>query len=151
MELRDLMENISSLNIPHYVIFFGEEQKIIDDYIQQIRNSIKHNYIPCENVQAVLNITRRKTLDKRCRIFTVIDDFTFSKNAAAWEVVKKQFNNSKDYLIIRYNTLSRKESFYLKNKQDCVQFSHLSGEVLQLYISRILPDLSEENSSKLIR
>lgn len=150
MELRDLMEKVSLFNIPHYLIFFGEEQKIIDEYIQQIRNSIKHTYIPCESVQSVLNITRRKTLDKKCRIFAVIDDFTFSKNADAWEIVKKQFNNLKDYLILRYNTLSKKESFYKKNKQNCVQFSHLSDEVLQQYIQCDLPDLSDENVSKLI-
>lgn len=150
MELRDLMEKVSSFNIPHYLIFFGEEQKIIDEYIHQIRNFIKHTYIPCESVQSVSNITRRKTLDKRCRIFTVIDDFTFSKNADAWGIVKKQFNNSKDYLILRYNTLSKKESFYKKNKQNCVQFSHLSDEVLQQYIQCDLPDLSDENISKLI-
>lgn len=150
MELRDLMEKVASFNIPHYLIFFGEEQKIIDEYIQQIRNSIKHTYIPCESVQSVLSITRRKTLDKKCRIFAVIDDFTFSKNADAWEIIKKQFNNSKDYLILRYNTLSKKESFYKKNKQNCVQFSHLSDEVLQQYIQCDLPDLSDENISKLI-
>ena len=150
MELRDLMEKVSSFNIPHYLIFFGEEQKIIDEYIQQIRNSIKNTYIPCESVQSVLNITRRKTLDKRCRIFTVIDDFIFSKNAEAWEIVKKQFNNSKDYLILRYNILSRKESFYKKNQQNIVEFSHLSDEVLQQYIYRDLPDLCEKNASKLI-
>ena len=150
MELMELMEKISSCNIPHYSIFFGDEQKIVDDYIQRIRNSLDNNYISCESVQAVLNITRRKTLDKRCRIFTVIDDFNFMKNEDAWELVRKQFNKSKDYLIIRYNTLSKKEPFYKKNKQFFVQFSHLSNEVLHMYVSRILSDLNEENISKLI-
>lgn len=150
MELRELMEKISSFNIPNYLIFFGEEQRIIDDYVQQIRNSIEHNYVPCNSVQDVLNITRRKTLDKRCRVFIVIDDFAFSKNESAWEMVRKQFSKSKDYLILRYNTLSRTESFYKKNQQFFVQFSKLSNEVLQLYVSRILNDLSEKNISKLI-
>lgn len=150
MELRELMNKISSVDIPNYLIFFGEEQRIIDDYIQQIRKSIDHNYIICENIQSVFNMTRRKTLDKRSRIFVVINDFDFTKNEGAWEIVQKQFNKSKDFLIIRYNTLSKKESFYKKNQRFCVQFSHLSNEVLQLYISRILPDLSGENASNLI-
>ena len=36
MELVDLMKKISNNDIPHFLIFFGEEQKIIDIYIQNI-------------------------------------------------------------------------------------------------------------------
>lgn len=150
MELRELMKKISSSNIPNYMVFFGEEQAIVDDYINKIKDSLDCKYVSCDNVQSVLNQTRRKTLDNRSRIFVVIDDFSFTKNEDAWEIVRRQFSNSKDYLILRYNALSKKESFYKKNKQICIQFSHLSEEVLQLYISRILPELSEENASKLV-
>ena len=37
MELIDLMKKISEDNIPHFLILFGEEQKIIDIYINNIR------------------------------------------------------------------------------------------------------------------
>lgn len=150
MELRELMEKISSSTIPKYMVFFGEEQAIVDEYIQRINDSLNCKYVSCDSVQIVLNQTRRKTLDNRERIFVVTDDFTFTKNEAAWQTVITQFKKSKDYLILRYNTLTKKESFYRRNQQNCVQFSHLSNDVLQLYISRILPGLSDENASKLV-
>lgn len=150
MKLQELMQNISAFSIPNYLVFFGEEQKIIDDYITQIRNSIEHTYIYCNSVQAVLNITRRKALVKKCRIFVVIDDFDFTKNEQAWEIVKNQFIKSNDFLILRFNKLNKKEAFYKNNQQNCVQFSKLSTEVLYLYVSRILPDFDEDNINRLI-
>ena len=40
MELLDLMKQIGNNDIPHFLIFFGEEQKIIDIYIQNIIQSV---------------------------------------------------------------------------------------------------------------
>ena len=94
MELRELMEKISSSNIPKYMVFFGDEQAIIDDYIQRINDSLNCRYVSCDSVQSVLNQTRRKTLDNRSRIFVVIDDFYFTKNEDAWQSVISQFKKS---------------------------------------------------------
>ena len=56
----------------------------------------------------------------------------------------------KNYLILRYHALDKRSAFVKKNQQNIVEFSHLSDEVLQQYIYRDLPDLSDENASKLI-
>ena len=37
MELVDLMKSISENKVPHYLILFGEEQAILDIYIQHRR------------------------------------------------------------------------------------------------------------------
>lgn len=46
--------------------------------------------------------------------------------------------------------MDKRSAFVRKNQQNIVEFSHLSGDVLQQYIHRDLPDLSDENVSKLI-
>ena len=53
-------------------------------------------------------------------------------------------------MILRYDKLDKRDSFYKNNKQNLVQFSHLTSEVLQTYIERDLPEISIENASKLI-
>lgn len=149
MELSELMQSISNNNIPHFMIFFGEEQKIIDQYVEQIHKTLSCKYILCNSVIDVLNITRRKSLDKSNRLFVVIDDYDFAKNEATWKNIDI-FTKSNDYVILRYNSIKKTDGFYKNNKQFFIQFSHLSNNVLQIYISRILNDLSEKNISKLI-
>lgn len=148
MELIDLMKKISSNDIPHFLILFGEEQKIIDIYINNICDKIQAKKVVKESVSSVVKNIGKKSIDKCKKLYIVTDDIAFTKLEDNWESVKNEIN--KDYVILRYNSLDKRSAFVRKNQQNIVEFSHLSGDVLQQYIHRDLPDLSDENVSKLI-
>lgn len=148
MELIDLMKKISRNDIPHFLILFGEEQKIIDIYINNIRDKIKAKKVVKESVSSVVKNIGKKSIDKCKKLYIVTDDIAFTKLEDNLESVKNAVN--KDYVILRYNSLDKRSAFIRKNQQNIVEFSHLSDEVLQQYIYRDLPDLSDENVSKLI-
>ena len=143
MELLDLMKKISNNDIPHFLIFFGEEQKIIDIYIQNIMQSVDGKKVVVDNVSQAIKDNGKKSLDKSIKVYVVTEDTAFLTKDESWENVRKSMH--KNYLILRYHSLDVK-----KNQQNIVEFSHLSNEVLQQYIQRDLPDLSDENVSKLI-
>ena len=148
MELIDLMKKISKNDIPHFLILFGEEQKIIDIYINNIRDKIQAKKVLKESVSSVVKNIGKKSIDKCKKLYIVTEDIAFTKLEDNWESVKNEIN--KDYVILRYNSLDKRSAFIKKNQQNIVEFSHLSDEVLQQYIQRDLPDLSDENVSKLI-
>ena len=148
MELIDLMKKISSNDIPHFLILFGEEQKIIDIYINNICDKIQAKKVVKESVSSVVKNIGKKSIDKCKKMYIVTEDIAFTKLEDNWESVKNAIN--KDYVILRYNSLDKRSAFVRKNQQNIVEFSHLSGDVLQQYIQRDLPDLSDENVSKLI-
>ena len=148
MELIDLMKKISSNDIPHFLILFGEEQKIIDIYINNICDKIRAKKVVKESVSSVVKNIGKKSIDKCKKLYIVTEDIAFTKLEDNWESAKNAIN--KDYVILRYNSLDKRSSFVKKNQQNIVEFSHLSDEVLQQYIYRDLPDLSDENVSKLI-
>lgn len=148
MELVDLMKSISQNAIPHFLILYGEEQKIIDIYIQNILNSVEGRRVVLDNVSQVIKDNGKKSLDKSIKVYIVTEDTTFLTRDESWENVIKFMN--KNYLILRYHALDKRSAFVKKNQQNIVEFSHLSDEVLQQYIYRDLPDLSDENVSKLI-
>ena len=50
MELVDLMKSISCNSIPHFLILYGEEQKIIDIYIKNIVKSVDATRVVVDNV-----------------------------------------------------------------------------------------------------
>ena len=148
MELIDLMKKISSNDIPHFLILFGEEQKIIDIYINNICEKIQAKKVVKESVSSVVKNIGKKSIDKCKKMYIVTEDIAFTKLEDNWESVKNAIN--KDYVILRYNSLDKRSAFVRKNQQNIVEFSHLSDDVLQQYIHRDLPDLSDENVSKLI-
>ena len=148
MELVDLMKSISCNSIPHFLILYGEEQKIIDIYIQNIVQSVEGKRIVVDNVSQAIKDSGKKSLDKSIKVYVVTEDTAFLTRDESWENVRKSMH--KNYIILRYHALDKRSAFVKKNQQNIVEFSHLSDEVLQQYIYRYLPDLSEKNASKLI-
>lgn len=148
MELVDLMKSISCNSISHFLILYGEEQKIIDIYIQNILNSVEGKKVVIDNVSQAIKDNGKRSLDKSIKVYVVTEDTAFLTKDESWENVRKSMH--KNYVILRYHSIDKRSAFVKKNQQNIVEFSHLSDEVLQQYIYRDLPDLSDENSSKLI-
>lgn len=148
MELVDLMKRISSKNIPHFLILFGEEQTILNIYLTHILEATYTKRISADSVAYVMQNINKKSLDKSIKLYVVQDDIAFLKAEDSWETVRN--TPTKDYIILRYHSLDKRSAFVKKNQQNIVEFSRLSSEVLQTYISKDLPDLSEKNATKLV-
>ena len=148
MELVELMKKIADNDIPHFLILFGEEQSILDIYIKTIISKIQGKQVILDSISSVVKNIGRKSIDKSIKVYTIIEDSAFYKAEDNWESVKKMI--TKDFVILKYHTLDKRSAFVKKNQQNIVEFSHLSEDVLQQYINRDLPDLSDENVSKLI-
>lgn len=148
MELVDLMKRISSNDIPHFLILFGEEQTILNIYLTHILEVTDTKRISADSVSYIMQNINKKSLDKSIRLYVVQDDMAFVRAEDSWETVRN--TSTKDYIILRYHSLDKRSAFAKKNQQNLVEFSRLAKEVLQTYISKDLPDLSEKNSSKLV-
>lgn len=148
MELVDLMKRISSNDIPHFLILFGEEQTIVNIYLTHILEVTNTKRISADSVSYIMQNINKKRFDKSLRLYVVQDDMAFLRAEDSWESVRN--TPAKDYIILRYHSLDKRSTFVKKNQQNLVEFSRLTKEVLQTYISKDLPDLSEKNSSKLV-
>lgn len=148
MELVNLMKRISSNDIPHFLILFGEEQTILNIYLTHILEVTNTKRISADSVSYVMQNINKKRFDKSLRLYVVQDDMAFLRAEDSWETVRN--TPTKDYIILRYHSLDKCSAFVKKNQQNLVEFSRLTKEVLQTYISKDLPDLSEKNSSKLV-
>ena len=146
MELSELMQKISTGNIPHFLVLFGEEQKIVDIYIDNICKKYKKVYL--ESVSEAIKKSGMKSLDKSKKAYIINEDKNFLLKEDAWENIINSFKHN--ILIVRYHTLDKRGKFYNKNKQNSVEFTHLSDDVLINYIHQKLSDLSDENCTKLI-
>lgn len=148
MELVDLMKSISENSVPHYLVLFGEEQAILDIYIQHIAKNYKIVY--CDTVAYALSQVGKKSIDKSNKVYIVNEDNAYTKAEESWKNVTQTFNKGKHILLLKYHSIDKRGKFYTQNKGNAVEFTHLSEDVLINYIHQKLPDLSEENASKLI-
>ena len=148
MELVNLMKKISEDNLPHFLILFGEEQKILELYEDKIVEKLQAKKVMCESVSNFVSTAGRKSIDKSKKVYIVQEDMNYLKAEDSWDKIKKYVKNN--YIILRYHSLDKRSVFVKKNQQNIVEFSHLSTDVLQQYIQRDLPDLSGENVRKLI-
>lgn len=148
MELVDLMKKISEDNIPHFLILFGEEQKILELYEDKIAEKLHAKKVMCGSVSNFVSTASRKSIDKSKKVYIVQEDMNYLKAEDSWDKIQKYIRNN--YIILRYHSLDKRSAFVKKNQQNIVEFSHLSNDVLQQYIQRDLPDLSDENVSNLI-
>jgi DNA polymerase III delta subunit len=150
MTLQELMVSIANNRAPHYLILYGKEQKILELYINQIAKNYK-SVIYNDSVSDVVNLHRRKSLDKSTKLYIVDEDVSFLKAENAWSTINSEFAKSKDGLIVRYHKLDKGSKFFHNNKQNIVEFPYLSDDVLLQYINRDLPNLSEKNALSLIK
>lgn len=148
MELVELMKSISYNIIPHFLILYGEEQTILDMYVQKIVQATRAKKFNFDSVSSSIKHSGKKSLDKSTKLYTVIDDNAFIKAEDKWKQVKDSMN--KNYLILRYNSLDKRSAFFKRNKENIVEFSHLTEDVLLQYISRDLPELDEDHAKKLV-
>lgn len=150
MELSELMKKIAGNNIPHYLVLYGQEQTILDMYIKQILAVTQAQAVYVDTVSSVIKQSGKKSLNKSVKCYIVSYDLSYLKAETVWDKIKEDFRKSKDYLILRYHTLDKRDKFSHNNKENLTEFAHLSVEVLQQYIYRDLSDLSEKNALSLI-
>ena len=146
MELSELMKKIAGNDIPHYLVLYGQEQTVLDMYIKQIVSVTQSQTVYIDTVASVIKQCGKKSLNKSVKCYIVSDDLSYLKAETVWDKIKKDFKKSKDYLILRYHTLDKRDKFSHNNKENLTEFAHLSAEVLQQYIYRDLPDLSEKKA-----
>ena len=150
MELSELMKKIADNDIPHYLVLYGQEQTVLNMYIKQIVSVTQSQAVYVDTVASVIKQCGKKSLNKSVKCYIVSDDLSYLKAETVWDKIKKDFKKSKDYLILRYHTLDKRDKFSHNNKENLTEFAHLSAEVLQQYIYKDLPDLSEKNALSLI-
>lgn len=143
MELQSLMQGIMSKNIPKFLIFFGEEQKIADIYVEKIIE-LGYKRQDIDTVAQAVAKCSTKSLDKTSKLYVVCEDKDYQKAENSWEKVKSIVESSGNVLLIRYGSINKTYKFYKRNSQDMVEFKHLDNNILSGYISRLLPRLSHE-------
>ena len=147
MELFDLQNCIKKKEIPHLMIFLGDEYEIMNIYIKNIEKVLGLN---------VTNLDDASTLVARSRIISIIDpnklyvckyDKDFTGNEKVWDNFEKCLKNS--YLILIYNELDKRSKFYKRFADKMIVFEKYEPALLKNRLKK-LTQLNETNIEKLM-
>ena len=110
MLLEHLKQHIRNKTTPNLLIFTGEEEFVMKNYINKITKV--HDLIvkrPEDVKELIQEVGIQSFTDKR-RLYIIRDDKSFIKNEKLWESLHKIINA--DFLIFIYPKLDKREKFY---------------------------------------
>lgn len=148
MELNELMRDMAQNNMPHFNIWFGEEQKIIDLYLEKVA-SLGYKLVYADSVRFVVDQIGRKSLDKSNKCYVVTEDTDFSKAEGRWSEIADRFIKSNHVLVCRYANINKTIKFYRQNSPHITEFKHLDTNILLNYINREIQGITTENAEDL--
>ena len=145
MELNQLQSDIKSNNLKSIYVFTGDENEIMNIYLNAISNSI----VRCDTVAVALSQCGNKSLiDFSSKVFTVFEDEEFLKAENGWNNVKEIVG--KNTLILIYSNIDKRSKFYKRFKDDIIEFNSLPPNILVKYIKQKI-NLSDMYINDLIK
>lgn len=147
MNLVDLMQCYRNDTIPHYNVWYGEEQALIDVYINKLK-TLGYKLVYTDTVADAFSSMVNSKLYKKSKVcYIVTEDSVYIKQEKDWDKVKNAFESSNHTLICRYATLNKRLKFFKNNVPTC--FEKMNRDVLFNHVEQ-MSMLNKSNVSKLV-
>lgn len=147
MTIQELQSRITSNDIPHILIFTGEEIEVQNIYIKELVRRSQTLIQRVDSVDSILDRLKRKSFLNRNLCVVVRDDKSFTQDEKLQSVIAELIEDN--ILILLYTNLDKRTKFYKKYKEDIIEFNPLSEQLLTKYIQRDT-GLTKHSCAKLI-
>lgn len=132
MELEQLKEMLEQGQVPQPLILYGEEQGIINLYIDKIQEILQLEIERKDSVSEVMQLSNKcGLLGSTPKLYIVRYDLDFVKEEKLWEELG---NLEGSYLIIVYEAIDKRSRFYKNLKDNITQVDKVNPKVLKKYI-----------------
>ena len=148
MTVQELKAKIKSKQIPHYLIFSGEEWKVQEIYIQQISKVLQLETQRVDSVLSIFRAVQSKSLFQKRLTYIVRDDKDLMQNEKLQQQIEQGVLGD-NYLIHLVTNVDKRTKFYKSNKASICDFERLSDSMLKKYILKEIK-LSERNIERLV-
>lgn len=99
-----------------------------------------------DNLKLIYNKLNINDMFNSKKLYIIIDDIDFVKEEKLWNSI----NTNNNIIIFKFSNLDKRNKFYKYFENKIVEFNKLSEDILIKYIHKELPELSNNNCSKLI-
>lgn len=134
MDIKSLKEHILQNNIPNVLIFIGDEQALIAQYIKTISSTLGKYYKYYDTADSVLYETTTNL--KNDYLYIILNDYSILKNTNYIQELKNTNRN----IIIYFTDFDTKQQFYKDFKNDITIFNKLDKYTIVAYLQKLLND-----------
>ena len=138
MTIAEMRKRINDHNIPRFNMFYGDEQAVIDIYIDDIKAQFD-SIIQCEHVYDVVGRLDESSLfdtSDTARLFIVRYDNDFMSNDSDWDSFKEAIDDSDCTVIIKYGKLDTKTKFYKHFESVATHFARMTENVIAKHLAK---------------
>lgn len=146
MLISDLKNGIVTGNINNFHIFTGEEEGIMDIYINQIAKKKNLTIKWADSMQEVCKLANLKSLVTVKYLYLVRQDNAILNQENLWLLMRNFVGN---YVVLIQPQINKKNKFYKEFEDLTVKFDKLSTEQLSQYGKKFCPGLSLDKIEKL--
>ena len=152
MELLQLKTSIINNTLSEYYIFTGTEVKVREIYLKQMAKVKNAEIKILDNFSELVKVTRASTLLKKSFMYVIfnekdlLNDNTIQDNLLK---IRSYFRSSDNLVVFVYDNIDNRLKFVKEHSDDIVNFSPLTKDILQKYITRDI-DLNSKNCDTLI-
>lgn len=147
MDVTTLKAKIKSKQLPHYLIFAGDEWKVQEIYIQQISKATGKEIKTIDSITQVYSQLQNRSFMQKSYIYKVRDDKELMQNEKLQQQIEQVLGDN--ILIHILTTVDKRTKFYKAYKDVICDFERLSDAMLKKYILKEIK-LSERNLQRLI-
>lgn len=146
MNLMDLKLQIKNKNINNYYLFTGDEEGILNLYIQQIAKALDCVIKRVDHLEEVFSEINSKVIGGTKNLYVVRQDDKFIADEKNWN----RLNNISGNLILHYPKIDARKRFFKYVEDRTVKFDRLGDEILSKYIQSKI-EIDSNNCLKLIK
>lgn len=147
MNLFDLQQAIKKKEIPHLMIFLGDEYEIMNIYIRSIEKVLNVKKTNLEETASIISRSKIVSFIDPNKLYVCKYDKDFTQNDKIWDGFQKNLKTS--YLILIYNELDKRGKFYKKFQNEIIVFDKYEHDLLKKRLEK-MTQLSSDNIEKLI-
>ena len=147
MNISELKNHIKTDSFYPMYVFYGEEWKVQELYIEQMAKVIG-NKVYCDSVLEIIPKLQNRLFANSRVLYVVREDREFMLNEALVAKVKKLLRDN--VLVMLVFNADKRMKFYKMNCDSFVEFSLLEYAVLKRYVKREIA-LSDRNIDRLIQ
>ena len=146
MELFDLQNAIKKKEIPHLMIFLGDEYEIMNIYIKNIEKVLGIKTTNLDDAASMVSRSRIISIIEPNKLYVCKYDKNFTTSEKVWEGFEKCLKNS--HLILIYNDLDKRGKFYKHFLDKIILFEKYDADLLKKRI-KSMTKLTDDNIDKL--
>lgn len=136
MEINEIKNQLAKGVVAPVYVFTGEEQAIMNIYIQQIAKAMNGVVIRSESVASIYSKLQSQSIMTRPTCYVIREDKEYQQAEKSWVPVLQGHIQGRNVIVLIYDSIDKRSKFFKQFGHVIAEFQHMAAEVVAKYLGR---------------